>query len=105
MNEVTRVIKQLANKKYPIKVVTEDDKEYLLLETLFASREYLEYALEHHYDIKFDCCNWCDACRELCKYQELGFKIDFRYQQIKYEGLTLEPKVIAYCTREWEDAV
>lgn len=105
MNEVTRIIKQLAGKKYPIKVVAEYNKEYILIETLFASQECLEYALEHHYNIKFDCCNWCDACRELCKYQESGFNIKFKYEQVKYEGLLLEPKVIAYCTKEWNDAV
>lgn len=43
--------------------------------------------------------------RELCKYQESGFNIEFKYEQVKYEGLLLEPKVIAYCTKEWNDAV
>lgn len=85
--------------KYGVKLIREQDVEYVHLDNLFAAEEALEYALKHNFNIKFDCCTYTSACEKLYAYQEAGFNLKFVAEPVYWEGQKICDKVVVYCTR------
>jgi hypothetical protein len=78
---------------YPIKF-TDENKDTLLLDNLFAVDEYLEYADRHNMDVLFTITSSSSSVEYIYKFICRDYKPMFReVRQIAPDGLVLNPKI------------
>jgi hypothetical protein len=79
--------------KHPIKF-TDNNKDTLLLDNIFAVDEYLEYALKHNMDVMFTETTFTSAVESIYKFVECGYKPMFKeVKQVAPDGIVLSPKI------------
>lgn len=79
--------------EYPIKF-TDENKDTLLLDNLFAVDKYLEYADRHNMDVLFTITSSSSSVEYIYKFICRGYKPMFReVRQIAPDGLVLNPKI------------
>jgi len=84
--------------KYEIKMY---DSDTLLLDTIFAAEEYLEYATKHNFDVCFTETGSQNAIKVLMMFQKEGYKISLvEEKRTAPGGIELEPDVVIFFRRE-----
>lgn len=79
--------------KRPIKF-TDENKDTLLLDNLFAVDEYLEYADKHNMDVLFTETTSTSSVECIYKFIRRGYKPIFKeIKQVAPDGLVLNPKI------------
>ena len=88
----------------PIKF-TDEYKDTLLLDSLFAVDEYLEYALKHNMNVMFTETCSSSSVEYLYKFIREGYKAQFEeVRQVAPDGLILSPKIRVLLYKEEFDA-
>lgn len=89
--------------KYPIKF-TDDNKDTLLLDNIFAVDEYLEYADKHIMDVLFTETTSTSSIEEIYKFIEYGYTPMFKkVKQVAPDGIVLSPKIHILLWRKIDD--
>ena len=91
--------------KYPIKF-TDNKADTLLLDSLFAVDEYLEYADKHNMDVLFTETTSSSSVEYIYKFLCRGFKPMFKeVKQIAPDGLVLNPKIHVLLRRDEDETL
>jgi hypothetical protein len=88
----------------PIKF-TDEYKDTLLLDSLFAVEEYLTYATKHNMNVLFTETYSSSSVEYIYKFVECGYKPQFEaVKQVAPDGLVLTPKIQVLLYKEEFDA-
>lgn len=88
----------------PIKF-TDEYKDTLLLDSLFAVDEYLKYAVKHNMNVLFTETCSSSSVEYIYKFIEEGYKPQFEaVKQVAPDGLVLSPKIRVLLYKEEFDA-
>ena len=88
--------------KHPIKF-TDNNKDTLLLDNLFARDEYLEYADKHNMDVLFTETRSTTAIECIYKFLCCGYKPMFKeVRQVAPDGIELDPAIHILLWRDEE---
>lgn len=86
--------------KHPIKF-TDENKDTLLLDNLFAVDEYLEYADKHNMDVLLTETTSTSSVEYIYKFLVRGYRPMFKeFKQVAPDGLVLSPKIHVLLLRE-----
>ena len=85
--------------KYPIKFANME-KDTLLLDNLFATDDYLEYAMKHNMKVKFTAITSTSSVECIYKFVKNGFKLSFEEKrQFAPDELEVDPQIIVELQR------
>ena len=85
--------------RYPVKFV-DDNRKVLLLDTVFAAKEYLEYAIAHNMSVKLEDTTSTSAVEVIYNFVKEGFTVSFSEEEVfSPDGLKLRPRIIVYLKR------
>lgn len=89
--------------KHPIKF-TDENKDTLLLDNLFAVDEYLEYADKHNMDVLLTETTSTSSVEFIYKFLVRGYNSMFKeVKQVAPDGLVLSPKIHVLLWRKDEE--
>lgn len=89
--------------KHPIKF-TDENKDTLLLDNLFAVDEYLEYADKHNMDVLLTETTSTSSVEFIYKFLARGYNSMFKeVKQVAPDGLVLSPKIHVLLWRKDEE--
>ena len=79
--------------KRPVKF-TDNNKDTLLLDNIFAVDEYLEYAVQHNMKVLFTETTFTSAIEAIYKFVKAGYEVSFtECEHIAPGGIRLAPKI------------